>query len=83
MDNNLLHELDVEKLARALPDGQAREIAIQKAAELLYWAERAIADANAVLDEHGPVNGDSDNGVEVFRSSGGGSGSGGGKGGRK
>ena len=64
--DNLLNELDVVKLARSLPDGPDREIAIQKAAELLFWAERAIAAA-------GDVNGKYE-GVEVMRSSGGGRG---------
>ncbi len=68
--DNLLRELDVEKLARALPDGQARDQAIVNAIQLLLWAERAIADANAVLD---------DPEISPLRSSGGGSGSGGGR----
>ena len=43
--DNLLRELDVEKLARALPDGPSRDKAVEKAAELLFWAQRAVADA--------------------------------------
>ena len=65
--DNLLNELDVVRLARALPDGQAREIAIQKASELLFWADRAIADA-------GEDPGNEEPEVSTFRSSGGGRG---------
>lgn len=65
--DNLLNELDVVKLARALPDGQEREIAIQKASELLFWAERAIA-------ESGEDEGNEEPEVSVLRGSGGGRG---------
>ena len=64
---NLLNELDVEKLARALPDGAARDQAIVKAAELRFWAERAIAEA-------GDDQGNDETDIEVMRSSGGGRG---------
>jgi hypothetical protein len=73
--DNLLNELDVVKLARALPDGQARDQAIVNAIQLRLWAERAIADANAVLDD--PESDDPE--ISPLRSSGGGSGSGGGR----
>jgi hypothetical protein len=73
--DNLLNELDVVKLARALPDGFARDQAIVKAIELLSWAERAVAEAG---------DGESEEpGIEVMRGGSGGAGSGGGKGGRK
>jgi hypothetical protein len=68
--DNLLNELDVEKLARSLPDGFARDQAIVKAAELLFWAERAVADSNAVLDDPG----NDDGLISPMRSSGGGRG---------
>jgi uncharacterized membrane protein YgcG len=70
----LLNELDVVKLARALPDGFARDQAIVKAVELLAWADRAIADANASLDDQG----NDDGLISPLRSSGGGGGSSGG-----
>ena len=64
--DNLLNELDVEKLARALPDGFARDQAVAKAAELFFWAKCAVAEAEP----------NEDTSVEVMRSSGGGRGSG-------
>jgi hypothetical protein len=71
--DNLLNELDVEKLARALPDGPDRDQAIVNAIQLRLFAERAIAAAG---------EGD-DTGVELMRGGSGGAGSGGGKGGRR
>ena len=73
--DNLLNELDVVKLARALPDGFARDQAIVKAVELSAWAERAIAEA-------GDGEGD-EPGTELMRGGSGGAGSGRGGGGRR
>lgn len=42
---NLLRELDVEKLARALPEGEDRDRAIERAIELYVYASRAVAAA--------------------------------------
>ena len=69
--DNLLNELDVEKLARALPDGFARDQAIVKAAELLFWAERAIADAG---EEPSEDQGNDNGMISPMRSSGSGRG---------
>jgi len=43
--DNLLNELDVVKLARALPDGPDRDQAIVNAIQLRLWAARAIEQA--------------------------------------
>ena len=67
--DNLLNELDVEKLARALPDGPDRDQAIVNAIQLRLWAARAIERAGGFGEDQG-----NDNGVEVMRSSGGGRG---------
>lgn len=62
--DNLLRELDVEKLARALPEGPDRDCAIERAIELYVYASRAVANA-----ENGK-----ETDVSPFRGSGGGRG---------
>ena len=74
----LLRKLDVEKLARLLPEGPDRDCAIERALELNLYARRAVEQAEA-----GEEDASADNGAEVMRSSGGGSGSGKGSGGRR
>jgi hypothetical protein len=69
--DNLLNELDVVKLARALPDGPDRDQAIVNAIQLRLWAERAIEQAGGFGEDQG--NADEPE-VSTFRSSGGGRG---------
>jgi hypothetical protein len=76
--DNLLNELDVEKLARALPDGFARDQAIVNAIQLRLWAARAIEQAGGFDVDDEPGEGNDDGLISPMRSSGGGSGSGGG-----
>ena len=65
--DNLLRELDVVKLAQALPDGPDRDQAIVNAVQLRLWAARAIEQAGGFED-------DGESGAEVMRSSGSGRG---------